>query len=57
LLFADSIGAAEIFLDAQYSELSSMNKPGGATSEMIQLTTLDVFAKITNLIMSTFLKK
>jgi len=45
LAFRFGSAPAEIFLDAQYSELSSMNKPGGATSEMIQLTTLDVFAK------------
>jgi FkbM family methyltransferase len=45
IALSDSIGAAEIFLDTQYSELSSLNKPGGATSEMIQLTTLAAFTK------------
>lgn len=45
LALSDSVGAAEIFLDEQYSELSSMNKPGGATKEMIQLTTLDAFTE------------
>jgi FkbM family methyltransferase len=40
---SDLIGKADIFLDEQYSELSSMNAPRGGRSESINLTTIDAF--------------
>lgn len=40
---SDSIGTAKIFLDERYSERSSMNIARGATSEEVNLTTLDAF--------------
>jgi FkbM family methyltransferase len=41
---SDSVGQAEIFLDEQYSELSSMNATRSGRSELINRTTLDAFA-------------
>jgi FkbM family methyltransferase len=41
---SDSSGTAEIFLDEKYSELSYMNRPRGAQSEVIERNTLDAFA-------------